>query len=62
MEGLGITSFIEVVVELNTYFLDFVHGEFCIQSLNLVFVPFYEFLVGERNPDLTTIKGNGLYY
>ena len=31
-----------------------------MQSLNLVFVPFCEFLVGERTPDLTTIKGNGI--
>ena len=30
-------------------------------SLNLVFVTFCEVLVGERTPDLTTIKGNGFY-
>ena len=36
-------------------------AEFRMQSHNLVFVPFCEFLVGERTPDLTTIKGNGFY-
>jgi hypothetical protein len=32
-----------------------------MQSLNFVFVPFCEFLVGERTPNLTTINGNGFY-
>ena len=27
-----------------------------MQSLNLVFLPFWMFLVGERTPDLTTIR------
>ena len=30
-------------------------------SLNLVFVPFCELLVGERTPDLRTIKSNGFF-
>ena len=30
-----------------------------MQSLNLAFVPFCEFLVGEQTPELTTIKGDG---
>ena len=28
-----------------------------MHSLNFVFFPFCEFLVGEQNPDLTTMKG-----
>ena len=44
-----------------TLFTEDMFAEFCMQSLNLVFVPFCEVLVGERTPDLTTIKGNGFY-
>ena len=36
-------------------------AEFCMLSLNLVFVPFCEFLVDERTTNLTSIKGNGFY-
>jgi hypothetical protein len=42
-----------------TLYTEDILAEFCLQSLNLVFVPFCEFLVGERTPDLTTMKGKG---
>ena len=42
-------------------YVEDIFAEFCMLSLNLVFVPFCEFFVGERTPDLTTIKGNGFY-
>ena len=63
-----------MVVEFNRYFLDFDWGEYWPNStlralfgvlrctcLKLVFDPFCEFLVGERTPALTTIKGNELF-
>ena len=37
--------------------MEVIFAEFCVQSLNLVFVPFCEVLVGERTP-----KGIYVYF
>ena len=45
------------------FLLDAENGfaELCMQSLNLLFVPFCKILVCNLTPDLATIKGNGFY-